>query len=332
MAVGEEQKLKILYILKILWEETDERHPMTAPKMAERIREYGIHCERKSIYPCLDALEEFGFDVVRTLNGAFMGDRLFETPELKLLVDAVQSSRFITKKKSVELINKLSTLAGQYDRKKLKGQVFVSNRVKSMNESVYYNIDTIQEGIAENVQLQFQYLTWSGDKQMVERHDGKIYVISPWSLVWERERYYLVGYQKSSGQLKHFRVDKMKHIKLLERKREGKDLFSKLDMNAYTTENFGMFQGRNETVTLSVTEDLAGVIIDRFGQDVWMHRENEEMLTAVVNVSVSNQFYGWVTAFAGKVRILSPDRVCEEYRELLQNCIDSTEYGIIRKE
>lgn len=321
MANAEDQKGKLLYILKILWEETDEAHPMSAQQIADRVENYGIHCERKSIYPCLDSLSDFGFDIIRGRKGAYMGSRLFELPELKLLVDAVQSSRFITDKKASSLIQKLSSLTNVHERKNLRGQVYVRNRIRTMNESIYYNIDAISEGIGKNVQIHFKYMSWDSEKNMVPKRGGADYKVSPWCLIWEREKYYLVAYEKETDKIKHFRVDKMKQIKLADDEREGKNEFDRLDMTTYTTENFGMFQGEKETVTLSVDKELAGVIIDRFGTDVWMHEADKDRLTVVVEVAVSPQFFGWVTAFAGRVRIVKPEYVLDEYRRMLEACM-----------
>lgn len=319
--VKDDRKSKILYVLKVLWEDTDEEHPMSAVLMASKLKEYGIECERRSILHCFDSLEEFGFDIIRTKKGTYLGERVLELPELKLLVDAVQSSKFITTGKSANLIAHLSELASLHDRKYLKRQVYVNGRVKTMNESIYYNIDTIEESMRNNEQISFQYYNWNVDKKMVPRHEGRIYRVSPWSLVWDRERYYMVAYDTSSEQIRHYRVDKMGNINNLDRKREGKKLFDSIDMANYTSLNFGMFQGDKQTVQLEAEEDMAGVIIDHFGPSVWMHIAGEGKISVSVDVAVSNQFFGWVTAMAGKVRIVSPKSVKAEYNELLRKCI-----------
>lgn len=319
--IRDERRSKILYVLKILWEETDEGHPMSAAIMTSRLESYGIGCERRSIFRCFDSLEEFGFDIIRTKKGTYLGNRILELPELKLLVDAVQSSKFITTGKSTKLINSLSELTSIHERDHLKRQVYVSGRVKTMNESVYYNIDTIWEGIENNVQISFMYLNWNADKMMVPRRDGKRYEVSPWCLIWEREQYYLVGFDKSSGFMKHYRVDKMSRIELLDLVREGMEEYKKMNLSTYTTENFGMFQGKQETVNMQAEHDMAGVVIDKFGKDVWMHETEHGMMTVTVDVAVTDQFFGWVTSMGGKVKILSPDWVKEEYVKLLERCM-----------
>ncbi|MGN0153187.1 MAG: helix-turn-helix transcriptional regulator [Lachnospiraceae bacterium] len=322
---GESQRIKILYILKILWEETDENHPMTAEQIARRVAAYGMHCERKSIYSNLEELEAFGFDIVRGKQGAYLGTRLLELPELKLLVDAVQSSQFITEKKSEELITKLEGLISRFERVHLRNQVYVESRVKTMNESIYYIIDAVNEGIRENCKIDFVYWNWNVQKEMVPKHDGRRYVVSPWFLMWEKERYYLLAYDDNAGEMKHFRIDKMQDIRLRGEKRQGKEAFGKLDIGSFSRENFGMFQGIRETVTLQAENELAGVVIDRFGRDVWMHPAEEGYFTAVVEVIVSNQFFGWITGLGGGVQITGPSWVQEEYHKLLYICMEGKE-------
>ena len=302
MAESYDKKSRILYVLKLLWEESDELHPVSAASLSKKLETYGIKCERRSIFHCFDMLEEFGFDIIRTNKGTYLGNRFLELPELKLLVDAVQSSKFITSKKSSELIDRLSGLSSIYDKKLLKNQVYVSGRVKTMNESIYYNIDAISEAIADNLQITFQYLDWSPDKKMIPRHDGKLYEIF--------------------AMMKHYRVDKMRRIETIDKKREGKSVYKSMDMSAYTIENFGMYAGRRQTVNLTADKNMAGVIIDRFGTDVWMHEAENGELSVSVEVSVSPQFFGWITAMGGKVRIAGPNDVKAEYYELLGKCME----------
>lgn len=323
MAKLEKQKTKILYVLKVLWEETDEGHPMSAQQIAERVSDYGVRSERKSIYSDLNELEEFGFDIIRTRKGTYLASRQFELPELKLLVDAVQSSKFITEKKSDELIAKLSTLLSRFEGKQLKRQVLVKNRVKSMNESIYYNIDTIYNAIDQNKQIGFSYHTWNVKKEMVPKGYGD-YIISPWFLQWEDEKYYLLGFDEKANQMKHFRVDKMLGITILDKKREGKEAFTGIDMATYGKEVFRMFQGKKQTVTLKVKNELAGVMIDQFGKEVWIHPLDGEYFTARVEVMVSNQFFGWITGFGGKMEILGPVWVRQEYSNLLRNILKNS--------
>lgn len=317
MTKGEGHRVRILHVLQLLWEQSDEEHPITASEFMEKLEERGIRCERKTIYSDWEDLEKFGFDVIRTRKGAYIGSRNFELPELKLLADAVQSSKFITEKKSDELIDKLSLLLSREERRQLKNRVMVRNRVKNMNESIYYNVDAINEAIQRDCQIQFIYWNWNVKKETVLKHDGEPYVISPWILMWENEKYYMVGYDNEERKMKHFRVDKMIQMEVLCEKRQGKTVFDKIDLSSYGIENFSMFHGKRETVTLCGDNELASVMIDRFGKDIWLHRKDEKHFTAVVDVVVSNQFFGWVTGLGGKVQIEGPQWVVDSFAELL---------------
>lgn len=323
MGRTEGQRGKILYVLKVLWEETDELHPLSAVQLAKKISAFGISCERKSIYKDLEELSAFGFDIVRTRQGAYLASRQFELPELRLLVDAIQSSKFITEKKSDELIAKLGSLLSHFDSKKLRRQVFVKNRVKSMNESIYYNVDAISEGIRENCQISFIYYAWNVRKEMKPRKQGKRYVISPWFLEWEDEKYYLVGFDETANLMKHFRVDKMNRITVLCNERKGQELYETMDMAVYGRQAFGMFGGRKEIVSLMLHNELAGVVIDRFGKEVWMHSVNETCFSVKVEVMVSNQFFGWLLGLGSKAQIVEPVWVKTEYQMLLLEVLQS---------
>lgn len=294
---------------------------MSAAALAKRLEDYGVPCERKTIYKDLEALLDFGFDIIRGKRGACLGARTFELPELKLLADAVQSSRFVTEKKSQELIEKLSTLLCRYDADALKRQVVVKNRIKSMNESIYYNVDSVFEAMNDNCRISFQYGNWNMEKEMVLKRGGGRYELSPWYLQWESGKYYLIGYDAAEEKMKHFRVDKMLHIEKLSEKRLGRECFSGLDMAAYGKRHFGMFQGRAATVTLEFERDLAGVVLDRFGQDVWMHEKGTEHFRIVADVVVSNQFFGWLAGLGTGVKVIEPAWVRQEYHALLRQIL-----------
>ena len=284
------QKLKLLCLCRILWERTDEDHPMTVPELIQALEAWDIKAERKSIYDDMEALRTLGIDVQSRKGkspGWFLGERTFQLAELKLLVDAVQSSKFITQRKSSELIRKLESLVSEYEARELQRQVYVSGRIKTMNESIYYTVDAIYSAIASNRKILFQYFQWNAKKEMELRHGGAFYRISPWGLAWDNENYYLVGYDSEAGMIKHYRVDKMLHIRMSDEEREGKEHFSGLDMAAYTKKSFGMFGGQEEQVKLLVHNRLAGVIIDRFGKDIMMIPADEEHFTVRVDVAVS---------------------------------------------
>ncbi len=251
---GSNQKFKLYRLAQIMQEQTDDEHYITMPEIMDELAKYNITADRKSLYNDLRDLSVLGIDVEGEPIGNryhyHVVNRAFELPELKLLVDAIQSSKFITEKKTNALIKKLETLVSKYDAQKLQRQVYVSGRIKTMNESIYYTVDAIHNAISENKKIKFQYYQWNVKKEMELRHNGAWYHISPWGLSWYNENYYLVGYDSEAGKIKHYRVDKMLHIRLSEESREGKEYFKKLDMADYAKKSFGMFRGNEQTVRL----------------------------------------------------------------------------------
>ena len=325
MAKSENQKLKLLYLKKIFEEETDEKHPITIAQIINKLEAYGIEAERKSLYRDIRLLQDFGMDIVSVRAksfGYYLGSREFELPELKLLVDAVQSSRFITHKKSNELIKKLEGLASVHDAAQLQRTVYVVNRIKTANESIYYNVDSICLGISENSRISFKYFDWTADKKRSFRRNGEPYVVSPWSLTWDDEMYYLVAYDSDEGKIKHFRVDKMTNIETVAMARDGRQAFRELDMALYSKKFFGMFSGSEETVTLRCKKSLAGVIIDRFGRDTTLFPDDEEHFKVNINVAISPVFLSWVFTFGEDMEIISPRSVINQFKEMAQSAAD----------
>ena len=321
MAKLQNQKIKILYLMRAFLERSDEKHPLTMADLMTELGRYGIQAERKSIYADIETLRTFGMDIILRKDapaGYYLGKRDFELPELKLLVDTVQASKFITAKKSGELIQKLEGLASHYEARQLQRQVYVANRIKTMNESIYYTVDAIHNAISENRKIRFQYFQWNVKKEMELRHDGAWYLVSPWGLSWDDENYYLVGYDSEVQKIKHYRVDKMLHIQMTEEEREGKEHFNKLDMADYTKKSFGMFRGKEKTVKLLVDNQLAGVMIDRFGKTISLIPVDEEHFTINVDVHVSKQFLGWVFSLGEQVKIISPDEVVEQMKREIE--------------
>lgn len=320
------QKLKILYIWKALQERSDQDHPVKVEELQRELAGYGIKAERKSVYDDLEALRDFGVDVCHRRarpSGYYLGSRSFEPGELRLLVDAVQSSRFISVGKSRELIRKLEKLAGRHQAAQLQRQVFVSNRLKAANENIYYNVDQIYRAISANVQISFQYFEWTVTKKMQLRKNGSRYYISPWALTWEEENYYMVGYDAQADMIKHYRVDKMVNLFLEKERREGAELFGNFDIAQYTRQTFGMFGGSQERVLLVCENYLVGVMIDRFGSDRIIRRVDEEHFSISATVTVSRQFFGWLSGVGPGVRIASPDHVAKRYREHLDSVLKS---------
>ena len=324
MAKTQNQKLKLLYIMRFLLQNSDEQHPVGIAQMIDMLDSHGIMGERKSIYDDIEALRSFGLDVVQSRGrtvGYYIGKREFELPELKLLVDSVQSSKFITQRKTLALIKKIESLASVHDAAALQRQVYVSNRVKSMNESVYYNVDEISSAITSDRMIRFRYFEYTPAKERRLRRNGEFYELSPFALMWDSENYYMLAYDAQAGHMKHFRVDKMTQISMLERFRSGRDEFAKVDMSAYSKKVFGMFAGDVTTVRIRFADRLAGAVIDRFGRDVMLVREDEGHFSVKLEVVVSPQFYAWVFGFGAEAEILSPASVREGMAEIARGVL-----------
>ena len=319
------QKLKILYLAQLLLERSDEAHPLTTKEMIDYLAAQGIHAERKSIYDDMNALQTFGMDIVSIREkpgGYYLASRQFELPELKLLVDAVQASRFVTTRKSRELISKLETLTSRSEAGQLHRQVVVTERGKSSNEQIYYNVDEIYTAMAADCMIRFQYFEWSVQKEMVPRKNGAYYEVSPWLLTWEDENYYLIAYDSAAEILKYYRVDKMLHLTVYDTPREGQAAFDALDIAGFAKKTFGMFAGDETTVILQCDSSLTGVMIDRFGLDVPMRPVGEKEIRVRANVAVSRQFFGWLTGLGNGVRIVSPPDIREQYQQYLKDILD----------
>ncbi len=321
MPKGPNQKAKLLYLMRILSERTDEEHPMTLAQITEALEEYSISAERKSLYDDIEVLRNFGMDIIgRRCKGYsyYVGMRDFELPELKILVDAVQSSKFITHKKSNELIKKIEGLTSVYGARQLDRQVYVANRIKNTSESIYFVIDEIYRAISENSSILFKYTTWLPSKEKMLRRSGEDYHISPWALCWDDESYYMIGYDSDAQLIKHFRVDKMQNIRLTFEKRDGYEHFKQFDMGSYSKKMFGMFNGKEELVTLICDNNMAGVIIDRFGKDITISSVDEKRFRISVRVAVSPQFFAWVFSFCGAIEISGPKHVSDKMLEMIK--------------
>ena len=326
MAKSSHQKLKLLYLLKILTEQSDEEHCLSAQALIDALADYEIRAERKSIYDDIAQLIDFGCDIVlvkaKTGGGYYLAGRDFELAELKLLVETVQASRFLTVNKSRELISKIEKLASKAQAGQLQRQVYVANRVKAANESIYYVVDDIHRAIQNNRQISFQYLEWNLDRELVPRRNGKPYQVSPWALTCKDENYYMIAHDSEEDKIKHFRVDKMAKIEVLaDRKREGAALFERFDIADYSNKTFGMFGGKEETVTLLFENSLIGVVMDRFGREAAVRRRDEGHFSVRVQVAVSGQFFGWLTGLGPGAGILAPSSVVEAYRSHLEETL-----------
>ena len=322
MPKGTNQKLKLLHILAYLMKNTDENHKVTMPDIIRYLDTCDITAERKSIYTDVEALRDFGIDVIGEKIGKnfyyYIGSRNFEIAELKILVEAIQSSKFITEKKSRELIEKLEKLVSVHESKQLQRQVYVSGRAKTINEAIYYNIDTLHNAIGTNKKISFQYAQWNVKKELELKRKGEFYVVSPWALLWEDENYYLIAFDSACQAIRHYRVDKMMNISSMDLLREGKESFEQFNIAEYGMKNFSMFSGEEEMVKLQVHKELIGVMIDRFGKDIMIVPAENDWFRIHVKVAVSSQFFGWVFGLGKNVKILGPEDVVEKMKNQLE--------------
>lgn len=320
------QKLKILYLAKILLENTDADHDITLQEIIDKLSADNVTAERKSLYDDIARLDDFGIKIKKTQYGKTFHyqvvNRNFEIAELKLLADSVASAKFITEKKSNELIKKIEHLASRHDALKLQRQVYVAGRVKSMNNDIMENVDAIHNAISQNLKISFQYFQWNIKKQPELRKGGARYVISPWGLSWDDENYYLVGYDSDADMIKHYRVDKMLRIKVENTKREGRYKFKEVDMAAYAKKMFNMFDGDEQDVEILCTNNFAGVMIDRFGKDVKIRKADEEHFKVTVKVAASSHFIHWIMALGEGVKITGPENMVEEVRKEIKRLAD----------
>ncbi len=326
MPKGQNQKSKLLHLARMLDRQTDLQHPMSLQDMMAGLQANGVDVrDRKSLYDDLETLRLCGMDIEMLRRGREVGyyvaSRPFELPELKLLVDAVQSSRFITKRKTDQLIGKLENLTSVHQGRQLQRQVYVTGRVKSMNESIYYTVDALHEAIEQHRQIRFHYFEWAlgRGRQRVEkrlRRGGGWYQVSPWSLIWDNENYYLLAFDGDSQSLRHYRVDKMQDLALCaEKSREPEAGF---DPAAYATGLFGMYHGEQETVKLRFENSLIGVVADRFGREVFLSLDGDDHFIVTAHVAVSPQFLAWVLGFGRQAEILSPQPVRQQFLTLLR--------------
>ncbi len=322
------QKLKLLYIADYLKLKSDENHPISADELRNMLANQGIDAERKSIYADIDALRQFGMDIETTRGrngGIVLLSKDFELTELKLLVDAVQSSRFITEKKSYALIKKISSLSSEYDRKELQRFVYISNRIKTENESIYYSTDNIYRAINDDRQISFYYFNYGADYKKKYHNNKTPITVSPFALQFDSDRYYMIAFDSNAGIIKHYRVDKMENVKILEEARDGKGNFRDFDLAKYANATITMFGGDIETVTLECPDEFAGAIIDKFGKKCrFIPKENGEY-SVRVNAALSPTLYSWVFTFGGKIKITAPPRAVDEYKQQLTDSLKSCE-------
>lgn len=324
MAKSSNQKLKLLYLLKMLEEKTDEENTMTINEMIAELNRYGIKAERKSIYDDIETLRCYGLDIATRKSKTtdyFVAGRLFELPELKLLVDVVQCSKFITHKKSNDLIKKIGSLASYKQAQSLRRQVYVNNRIKTINESIYYSVDSIHAAIAENKKVSFKYFDYDIKKEVTYRKNGERYVVNPYGLSWDDENYYLIAFSTKYNGFTHYRVDRMMDIDLIDEQREPLPNNEKFDPAEYSNKLFNMFGGEEAMVQLQFENSHVNAVVDRFGKDIIINEINERSFYIWIKIVVSSTFFSWLSQFGSKVKVLGPETVVEQYKDCLKEII-----------
>lgn len=313
-----EKHNRILLVLKYLWENTDIEHPATIRDIIEYLSQNGYSVTRKTVTSDINDLISFGVDIDcqrSTQNRYFLDVRVFELAEVKLLVDAVQSSRFITTKKSKQLIEKLSTFVGPHQGEILHRQLYVDTRVKANNEGIYYLVDNIHTAIRERKKVTFQYLEYTQNKEKVLKHNGYTYSFSPFALIWNDDCYYAIGFSDKHSKIAKFRVDRMVGLTITEQVTEKKP--EDFDVSDYFSQVFSMYEGKEQDVILRCDNDLMKHIVDRFGEKVYTAPLDDKHFCAKVTVSLSQTFYGWVFSFGGKMKIASPEEAVNGFNVIL---------------
>ncbi len=324
MAKGTNQKLKMFYLLEMLNQNTDEEHPMSMKEIIEYLANMGISAERKSIYSDVEELRKFGIDIISDTKGYYIGQRDFELPELKMLVDSICASKFITEKKSNKLIKKLEALTSRHQGYKLQRQMFIADRVKNVNEGIYLSVDAISEAINDKKKISFKYFEYAPDKKKQFRNNGDNYIVSPYGLVVSDENYYLISHFPKHEKLTHFRVDRMCEIKILDDTAENvENIMGKgFSVGEYSKKVFSMYSGESTRVTIVCENKMMNAVIDRFGENVFVQKEDSEHFKISVNVNVSPTFFAWVFTFGGKMKITEPESVKNEFNTVVKRFLE----------
>lgn len=316
-------KSRMVVLAQMFYEHTDQEHPMTGQEILDYLREHGVPANEKTLRGDIELLQNLGLDIVKIVsrpNLFYWGERQFEMPELKLLVDAVASSRFITKKKSNALGKKLAQLASENQRKDLRRHIQATNRVKSENESIYYSVNTVNEAISRRKKISFQYTEFGPDLKEVLRGDGEVYELSPYALLWNEDYYYVVGWSDKHNNVSVFRVDRLYHPEMLDEKAVKRP--DDFDIDDYSTPIFDMFEGYDRVpVKLECKNELAKYIVDRFGSKLETKQISDDSFTVTVEVSLSPPFYAWVFQFDGNMKILSPKKAINEIKRMADSIL-----------
>ncbi len=316
------KKSTVLYLSKILYEKTDEEHGISRKEIEDIMQtEYGITFDRRTFYDDIDLLTDYGMDIIKYKDGRDykyqLISREFELAELKVLVDSIQASRFITRKKSEELIKKIEGLTSIYCAGQLDRQIYVADKIKAANEMILINIDQIHLAINQDKKITYKYFDWNSDKKKVFRHENKTYKVSPWAMIWDSQNYYLIAFDEDAGKLKHYRVDKMLNLEICDETRAGEQEFSDFNVAEYSEKLFAMFDGTEEKVTLQADESMVSILFDRFGMNIPIKKLGDGRIETTVDVLISDHFITWVLALGNSVKITAPDNVVGRVRVLL---------------
>lgn len=322
MSKKSNQKLRLLYMKDILERHTDENHGISREDFERFLSHQDVEAPtRKTFYGDLKELEQYGMDIERDPYGKSykLLSREFDLPQIKLIIDAIQSSKSIPASMTKEIIGKLGTLCSEHQARELKRDVIVSGRVKTLNEGAQNNIDHIHTAISNDKQISFKYFDYDIDLKRHYRNRGERYIVSPFALVYSDENYYLLAYPPNYKEIRHYRVDRMENVRILEENmREGKEAFAKMDMAKYQKYTFGMYSGEVKKVSMVFTNDMMNAVVDRFGHDIMVHREDDRHFRVSVDVAISPQFYGWVFGLEKKVKIVAPEDVRQGYLDMMK--------------
>lgn len=315
----ENQRKKLLILRDILLRNTDEHHGLTRKEIEVELSRYDIEVSRQTFAEDLELLREFGVDIMTDRIGSktiyYVGEREFALPELKLLIDSIQASRFITEKKAMELIRKMERLCSKHEAAELQRGAVIVDRIKNMNESIFYNVDAVHQAINQNSKIRFQYFNYNIQAEREYKHGGKVYEESPYAMVCADDNYYLLAYNSERNIIKNYRVDKLAAVQVTGEPREGREVFEQYDLKRFTRNSFGMFSGKEAKVTMRFSHRFANAVVDRFGKDVFMRRVDDNWVEVVAPVVVSPMFFRWLYGLGAEAYIVGP----QDVREAMKN-------------
>ena len=322
MAKENSQKIKLLKLMELLRQETDEEHPMAASIVCQKLNDMEVACDRRTLTRDIQALNEFGYEVMTTMisheKAYYVEDRSFSVPELKILIDAVQAASFVTEKKTAELIEKIASLSGSHSAEILQSNMVRFNTRKHSNESIYYNVDFLEDAIEKKKKVIFRYFDLDENGQKVYRRDGHHYVVEPVALVFNEDNYYMVCYSSKHDSTANYRIDRMDAVEIVDESICEKAIELRGSIDTVTEQAFKMYGGQAEDITIQFSDKLIGVVYDKFGEDTKMVRVSENNCVASVKVQISPTFWGWLFQFGKQMTVISPEGVINEYRQRLQ--------------